>query len=34
MPGETANIITEIDNSQCKLGIKNVIGRLMKKVRL
>ncbi|KRX08116.1 Immunoglobulin E-set [Pseudocohnilembus persalinus] len=34
MPGETANIITEIDNSQCKLNIENVVGELIKVVKL
>lgn len=34
LPGETANVVTEIDNSACDLGIKSIQGELVKILRL
>lgn len=34
LPGEKANVVTEIDNSKCNLAIKEIKGELIKKIRL
>lgn len=34
LPGEQANVVTEIDNSKCQMGISSINADFIKKIRL